>query len=170
MRGFTSTDNASLAKEPFAVNSYVGRYRLRHPDQWSTLKLSSTFLPDSVGWLDRSSSDAYLKNVTIKGMGHINTGLILLLTVLLQVLAFWNRRGICHRLVPAVSILVTGVGMFAVTMVCVFFLQRYALPMFVCICIALCLSIDGLLEERRGKPLKSEYAGHERGGSIGLGC
>src|SRR5262249_1407289 len=62
LKGFTETSDASLAEEPFVENSGVGMYRLDNPDLWIPLdQLSSTFLPESVAWLDRSRTDTYLK-------------------------------------------------------------------------------------------------------------
>jgi type IV secretory pathway TrbD component len=147
LKGFTTTSNASLAIDPFAENSYIGTYRLQNPRQWTPLDvLSSTFLPESVTWLDRSASDAYLKGISVRGFKHVNIGSIFFLTVLALAFCFWKRRGVWSRAIPAASILLIGVAEFAATMVCVYFMTRYVLPMFVCIGIALCLSIDGWFE------------------------
>lgn len=147
LKGFTETSNASLAEEPFAENSGVGRYRLDNPDLWNPLdELSSTFLPESVAWLDRSGTDAYLKGMTIKGLKHPQLGLILVITLLLIGLCLWNRRGMWNRAIPALLILLTGIGVFAATMICVYFMQRYALPLWVSILVALTLAIEGLFE------------------------
>jgi hypothetical protein len=143
LKGFTNTNNASLAIDPFAENSYIGTYREQNPKQWTPLDvLSSSFLPASVAWLDRSASDAYLKGINVRGFKHVNIGSILFLTILALAFCFWKRRGVWSRAIPAASILLIGVAEFAATMVCVYFMTRYVLPMFVCIGIALCLSID----------------------------
>jgi hypothetical protein len=42
--------------------------------------------------------------------------------------------------------LLTGIGVFAATMICVYFMQRYALPLWVSILVALTLAIEGLFE------------------------
>ena len=144
LKGFTTTSNASLAIDPFAENSYIGTYRLQNPKQWSPLDmLSSTFLPESVGWLDRSAGDMYLKGIPVRGFKHANVGSILFLTILALAFCFWKRCGVWSRAIPAASILLIGVAEFATTMVCVYFMARYVLPMFVSMVVALCLSIDG---------------------------
>jgi hypothetical protein len=147
LKGFTTTNNASLAIDPFAENSYIGTYRLQNPKPWAPLDvLSSTFLPESAAWLDRSASDAYLKGTSVGGLKHVKVGWILFLTILALAFCFGKRRGIWSRAIPAASILLIGVAEFAATMVCVYFMTRYVLPMFVSVGIALCLSIDGWFE------------------------
>jgi len=148
LRGFTETSNVSFAKDPFAENSYVGFYRLNRPDQWIPLnELSSTFLPDSVAWLDRSGNDPYLTRAGIKGFRNPRLDLILFVTLLFLGLCFWKRRGLCSQAIPALTILLTGIAVLAATMVCVYFMARYALPLWVSVLIALCLSFDGLFEK-----------------------
>ena len=145
LKGFTAVSNASLATDPFEENAYVGTYRQQSPEQWIPLNgLASTFLPESVAWLDRSATDAYLR-----GFGHVNLASILLLTILLLGLSLWKRRGIYSHTLPAITILLVGVGIFGASMVCANFLRRYVLSMFISVCIALCLSIAGLLEEKK---------------------
>ena len=150
LKGFTTTSNASLAIDPFAENSYIGTYRQQEPDQWASLDmLSSTFLPESVAWLDRSAHDAYIKGVNVKTLPHAKLASLLFLTIVLLGLCFWKRRGVYSHAMPAVFVLLTGVAEFAATMVCVFFLTRYALPMFVSMGIALFLLVDGCLETKQ---------------------
>jgi hypothetical protein len=152
LRGFTETSNFSLATDPFAENSYVGKYRLDNPEIWIPLDvLSSTFLPGAAAWFDRSLNDVYLKGRTVKGFGRLHLSSTLFLTVLFVGLCFWNRRAMYSRAIPALTILVTGIGVFAATMICVFFMTRYALPLWVSVLIALGLAIDGLFEGRSQK-------------------
>jgi hypothetical protein len=147
-RGLTKTTNVSLAKDPFAENSYVGRYRLNHPEQWIALNaLSSSFFPDSVAWFDRSRTDVYLNSFR-----HTHLSSILFVTLLFLGFCFWNRRGVRSRAIPALTILLTGIGVFSGTMICVYFMSRYALPLWVSVLVALCLVIEGLFEERAAIP------------------
>ena len=155
LRGFTETSNFSLAIDPFAENSFVGKYRLDNPDTWVPLNvLSSTFLPESVAWLDRSGTDVYLKGRSVKSFRLSHLSSTLFLTVLSLGLCFWNRRGVYSRAIPALTILLTGIGIYAATMICVFFLQRYASPLWLSILVALGLAIEGLFEVRSSKGLK----------------
>jgi hypothetical protein len=150
LKGFTETSNVSFAMEPFAENSYVGSYRLNNPDQWIPLNvLPSTFLPESVAWLDRSGSDPYLKGVSIKGLRRSHLNLMLLVTLLLLGLCFWNRQSVRSRAIPALTILLTGMGVFVATMIFVYFMPRYALPMWVSVLVALSLAIEGVFETGR---------------------
>jgi hypothetical protein len=147
LRGFTETSNFSLAIDPFAENSYVGKYRLDNPDMWIPLDvLSSTFLPESVAWLDRSVTDVYLKGRSIKGFRLTHLSSTLFFTLLSLGLCFWNRWGVYRRAIPALAILLTGIGVFAATMICVYFMTRYALPLWISVLIALALAIEGLFE------------------------
>jgi hypothetical protein len=147
LRGFTETSNFSLAIDPFAENSYVGKYRLDHPDIWIPLDvLSSTFLPESVAWLDRSVTDVYLKGRSIKGFRRPHLSSTLFVTLLSLGLCFWNRWGVFRRAIAALTILLTGIGVFAATVICVYFMTRYALPLWISVLIALALAIDGLFE------------------------
>ncbi len=130
LRGFTETGNFSLAIDPFAENSYVGKYRLDNPGIWIPLNvLPSTFLPESVAWLDRSVTDVYLTGRSIKGFRHTHLSSTLFLTLLSLGLCFWSRWGVFSRAIPALTILLTGIGVFAATMVCVYFMTRYVLPL-----------------------------------------
>jgi hypothetical protein len=150
LKGFAKTSNYSLAIDPFLQNSYVGKYRLDNPDIWIPLNvLSSTFLPESVAWLDRSMTDVYLKGKSVLGFRRPPLSATLFLTFLSLGLCFWNRRGVYNRAIPALTILLTGMGVFAATMICVFFIARYALLLWVSVLIALCLGIEGLFEIRK---------------------
>jgi hypothetical protein len=145
LKGFAETSNFSLATDPFAENAATGKYRLDDPDLWSPLNtLSSTFLPESAAWLDRSTVDVYLKGRIIKGFRRQHLDSILFWTVLSLGLCFVNRWGVFGQAIPALTILLTGIGIYATTMVCVYFMTRYALPLWVCVLIALGLSIEGL--------------------------
>jgi hypothetical protein len=147
IRGFTKTGNSSLAITPFAENSYVGKYRLNDPDIWTPLDvLPSTFLPESVAWLDRSVSDVYLTGINLMGFRRVHLNLILLLTFLSLGLCFWYRRCLFSRTIPALSILLAGIGVFGATMVCVYFMTRYVLPLWISVLIAFALAIDGLFD------------------------
>ena len=145
LKGFTETSNFSLATDPFAENAATGKYRLDDPDFWSPLNaLSSTFLPESAAWLDRAAADVYLKGRSIKGFRRLHLRSTLFGTLLSLGLCFVNRWGVFGQAIPALTILLTGIGIYAATMVCVYFMTRYALPLWVCLLIALSLSIEGL--------------------------
>ena len=145
LKGFTETSHFSLATEPFAENAATGKYRLDDPDLWSPLNvLSSTFLPESAAWLDRAAADVYLKGRSMKGFRRQHLGSTLFWTLLSLGLCFVNRWGVFGQAIPALTILLTGTGIYAATMVCVYFMLRYSLPLWVCLLIALSLSIEGL--------------------------
>jgi hypothetical protein len=145
LKGFTETSNYSLATDPFAENAATGKYRLDNPDLWSPLNaLSSTFLPESTAWVDRSAADVYLKGRTMKGFRRLHLGSTLFWTLLSLGLCFGNRWGVFGQAVPALTILLTGMGIYAATMVCVYFMTRYALPLWITLLIALSLSLEGL--------------------------
>jgi hypothetical protein len=147
LRGFTKTSNSSLAIDPFAENSYVGKYRLDSPSIWIPLDvLSSTFLPESVAWLDRSGNDVYLAGRSIIGFGRTHLSSTLLLTLLSLGLCFCYRRCLFTRAIPALTVLLTGIGVFGATMICVYFMTRYVLPLWISILIALALAVDGLFD------------------------
>jgi hypothetical protein len=150
LKGFTETGNESLAIEPFAENSSVGTYRLSDPGLWRPLNvLSSTFLPETSAWLDRSGVDLYVKGRSIRGLRQPHLSLMLFTTLFLLLLCFWTRRAVCSRAIPALAILLTGTGVFAATMICVYFMPRYVLPLWVSVLIALSLAIEGLFETGR---------------------
>jgi hypothetical protein len=147
LKGFTETTNFSLATDPFAENAAVGKYRLNDPELWIPLNvLSSTFFPESAAWLDRSATDVYLKGRSMKGFRRLHLGWILFGTLLSLGCCFVNRWGVFSQAIPALTILLTGIGIFAATMVSVYFMNRYALPLWVSVFIALSLSMEGLCE------------------------
>jgi len=158
LRGFTEANNITLTREPFAENSFVGRYRLDDPQLWAPLnELSSTFLPESIAWFDRSGSDANLQGMNIKGLKYPQLIATLSITLLFLGLCFWSRRGVWSLAIPALTILLTGIGTFAATMVLVYFMPRYALPLWLSVLIALCLAIEGLFEAiKRPQKMGSE--------------
>jgi hypothetical protein len=154
LKGVTETSNFSLATDPFADNAATGKDRLDDPDLWSPLNaLSSTFLPESTAWLDRSTVDIYLKGRSMKGFRRQHLGSTLFWTLLSLGVCFVNRWGVFGQAIPALTIFLTGIGIYAATMVCVYFMTRYALPLWVCLLIALSLSIEGLCAgfERRNR-------------------
>jgi hypothetical protein len=154
LKGFTEASNFSLATDPFVENAATGKYRLDDPELWSPLNaLSSTFLPESAAWLDRSAAELYLKGLSIKGFRRQHLGSILFWTLLALGLCFVKRWGVFDQGIPALTILLTGIGIYVTTMVCVYFMTRYALPLWVCVLIALGLSIEGVCAgfERRNR-------------------
>jgi len=94
LRGFTETSNFSLAIDPFAENSNVGKYRADNPNIWIPLNvLSSTFLPESDAWYDRSLSDVYLKGRAVKGFGRLHLSSALFFTLLSLWFVFLESSG-----------------------------------------------------------------------------
>jgi hypothetical protein len=145
LRGFSDTNNFSLARGCFAENSFVGTYRLDNPSLWIPLNvLPSTFLPETLAWLDRSAVDGYLESFK---RPRLNT--ILFLNLISLGFCFWKRRCVFSNGIPALTILLTGIAVFGASMICVYFLVRYALPLWICLLIALGLVTDSLFEGRK---------------------
>jgi hypothetical protein len=172
LRGFTEVNNVNLMREPFAKNSGVSCYRLDDPQLWAPLNaLPSTFLPESIAWFDRSGTDPHLKGLSMKGLKCPQLIAALSITLLFLGLCFWSRRGVWSRAIPALTILLTGTGTFAATMICVYFMPRYALPLWLSVLIAVCLAIDGLFETtKRPEKKESEEGNRPRHSFAALRC
>src|SRR5215469_16994851 len=100
------TNNFSLARGCFAENSFVGTYRLNNPSLWIPLNvLPSTFLPETLAWLDRSAVDGYFESFK---RPRLNT--ILFLNLICLGFCFWKRRCVFSNGIPALTILLTGIG------------------------------------------------------------
>ena len=108
-------------------------------------------------------TDVYLTGRSIKGFRHTHLSSTLFLTFLSLGLCFWNRWGVFSRAIPALTILLTGIGVFAATMICVYFMTRYVLPLWISILIALALAIDGLFDGIEMRNHREADFGHVAG-------
>jgi hypothetical protein len=146
VKGSISIDNATIALAPFYANAYPALDRVRHPDLWAGLTgleaLTSVNLLRATLVLDRSTNDSYVllwKNLPL--------GVLIALSFLIGVAACILHKKIPEQVIVGLLALGTGVTLFAVNCVCVYYMPRYSLPVLVTAVFALlacCAPLDAI--------------------------
>lgn len=127
VKGSISVDNATIALSPFYANAYPALDRVRHPDLWAGVTgleaLTSVNLLQATLVLDRSKNDSYVllwKNVPL--------GVLITVSFLIGVAVCILDKKIPEQVLVGLLALGTGVTLFAVNCVCVYYMPRYSLP------------------------------------------
>jgi hypothetical protein len=147
-RGLWGASNASVALAPFVHNRSTGELRMQDPRLWYPLRdLRSTFRAESVAWLDRAKKDKYLS------LGdRVNLGWIYMLASSFCILCCYRRRAVLRCVLPALTIMITGCVIFGATMVCEYYMSRYALPLQVSGLIGFSLALVGISKTFKASP------------------
>jgi hypothetical protein len=145
-RGFLQADNAKIAFAPFYENWWGADDRLKRPDAWVTLKaLPSVHLNQAAVVMDAARRDPYVNF----GRGLPLGALIVLVIFLSGAVSIINRE-ISGTVLIGWSALAIGIVVFAANCVCVFYLDRYALPLLITSVFALSASLVPLTEKENG--------------------
>ncbi len=141
-QGLVRGNNAGLAAAPFEHNRYVAETRSAEPSLWKPLSiLPTTFAPAAIVLQHRASKDVYL------GFGNrLRFGLLFgAAAAAAIVLTFWRGAGLRVGL-PVLTILATGLVVFGATMICVYYMDRYTIPLEVSALAALSLILGESFE------------------------
>ncbi len=141
-KGLARGNNSGLAAAPFEHNRFVAETRSADPSLWKPLViLPTTFAPAALVLQQRASKDVYL------GFGnHWRFGYLLLAAAVAAIiLTIWRGAGLRVGL-PVLTILVTGFVVFGATMICVYYMERYTIPLEVSALAALSLVIGEICD------------------------
>jgi hypothetical protein len=134
-KGILKGNNAGLAEAPFEHNRYVAENRGTNPTFWRPLDvLPSTFLPAAVLWQKRALHDFYLDIGN-----HWRLGILLLGCVGAAVALTRCRSAALRVMIPVSSTLVSGLVVFGATMACVYYMDRYTIPLEISILVSLAI-------------------------------
>jgi hypothetical protein len=133
VKGLTSADNSQVALSPFRANLFCALDKIKRPEAWAELAaLPGVDLVQATVTLDAASRDPYVNFGRMRPLG----GLILL-DILLGGIACVIGREIPQTVLIGWSALATGIAVFAANNVCVYYMERYTLPLLVTALIAL---------------------------------
>jgi hypothetical protein len=140
--GLFRASNPSIAAAPFDHNRYAGWVRMKDPVLWAPLDaLRSTFFRAAVAWIDRAGKDGYLSSGS-----KVRIGLLYLVATILCVGCCFRRVAILDNVLPAASIMITGLVIFGATVVCEYYMSRFALPLQASALIGLSLAVVGIFQ------------------------
>ena len=132
-KGLIRADNSQVALSPFRANLFCAIDKIKRPDAWAGLAaLPGMDLVQATVTLDTASRDPYVNFGRTRPLG----GLILF-DILLGGIACVIGRGIPRTVLIGWSALATGIGVFAANSVCVYYMERYTLPLLVTALVAL---------------------------------
>jgi hypothetical protein len=140
VKGLISADNSQVALSPFRANLFCALDKIKRPEAWAELAaLPGVDLLQATVTLDAASRDPYVNFGRTRPLG----GLILL-DILLGGIACVIGREIPRTVLIGWSALATGIVVFAANSVCVYYMERYTLPLSVTALIALLAPLDWL--------------------------
>ena len=135
--GFTIASNSRIAYSAFDANRAAAEDRVRRPEVWKSLaEMPSLTIPYAVALADRARQDPY-SNLA----DSIPIGVFSILVTGLTAAACVVRKRLPEMAIVAASILLTGILVFGANAVCVYYMDRYALPLLISIVVALFASV-----------------------------
>lgn len=141
--GLWRATNSSIAVAPFENNRYAAEVRPEQPDLWRPLdSLRSSFLPEAIAWGDCAAKDGYVSSGK-----RLQLGWPFIVAVLLCIACYFRHAAVPDPVILSLSVMATGLVIFAATVVCVGFLSRYALPLQLSGLIGVSLALAGLFRK-----------------------
>jgi len=135
--GFATAGNGKIAYAAFDANKSAAGDRVDRPDAWKTIVYWPALdLPYATYLADHARLDPY---ITLQG--SITLGFLAVVTICLSLFASLRRRSLTETATIALCILFFGALVYRANTVCVYYLHRYALPLFASVAVALCASI-----------------------------
>jgi hypothetical protein len=135
--GFTIAGNGKIAYAAFDANKSAAGDKVDRPDAWkSIVRWPALDLTYATYLADHARLDPY---ITLQG--SITLGFLAVVTIGLCLFASLRGRGLTEMATIALCILFFGALVYGANTVCVYYLHRYALPLFASIAVALCASI-----------------------------
>ena len=143
VKGLIRADNSQIAMSPFQANVFCAVDKIKRPEGWAELAaLPGVDLVQATVTWDAASRDPYVNFGRAMPIG----GLILL-DLLLGGIACVIDRAIPRTVLIGWSALATGIVVFAANSVCVYYMERYTLPMLVAALIALLSALDWIAHQ-----------------------
>jgi hypothetical protein len=143
VKGLIRADNSQIAMSPFQANVFCAVDKIKRPEAWAELAaLPGVDLVQATVTWDAASRDPYVNFGRAMPIG----GLILL-DLLLGGIACVIDRAIPRTVLIGWSALATGIVVFAANSVCVYYMERYTLPMLVAALIALLSALDWIAHQ-----------------------
>jgi hypothetical protein len=143
VKGLIRADNSQIAMSPFQANVFCAVDKIKRPEAWAELAaLPGVDLVQATVTWDAASRDPYVNFGRAMPIG----GLILL-DLLLGGIACVIDRAIPRTVLIGWSALATGIVVFAANSVCVYYMERYTLPMLVTTLIALLSALDWIAHQ-----------------------
>ena len=137
---------------PFQANVFCAIDKIKRPEAWAALAaLPGVDLVQATVTVDAASRDPYVNFGRTWPLGDL-----ILLDILLGGIACVIGRELPRTVLIGWSALATGIVVFAANSVCVYYMERYTLPMLVTALIALLAVLDSIA----GQMLAS-HRGHE---------
>ncbi len=135
--GFATAGNGKIAYAAFDANKSAAGDRVDRPDAWKTIvHWPALDLPYATYLADHARLDPY---ITLQG--SITLGFLAVVAICLSLFASLRRRRLSEMATIALCILLFGAFVYGANTVCVYYLHRYALPLFASVAVALCASI-----------------------------
>ena len=135
--GFTDASNQRIAYGAFDANKSAARDKVARPGAWKSLvQWPALNLQYATYLADRARLDPY---INLEGSAPL--GLLALLAIGFTISACLRKRRLTQTAILALCILFFGTLVYAVNTICVYYMPRYALPLFVATVVALLASI-----------------------------
>jgi len=145
VKGLVRADNSQVAMSPFLANVFCAIDKIKRPEAWAELAaVPGVDLVQATVTVDTASRDPYVNFGRTRPIG-----VLILLDILLGGIACAFDREIPRTVLIGWSALATGILVWAANSVCVYYMERYTLPMLITALIAL-LAALAPLGERAG--------------------
>jgi hypothetical protein len=140
--GFTDASNQRIALAAFDANKSAAGDKVARPSTWKSIaQWPALDLPYASYLSDHVRLDPY---ITLQG--SVSLGFFAIVTTCLSVIACVRKGRVTEAATVALSILLFGTLVYGVNTVCIFYLHRYALPLFAAVIVALFASLTALGE------------------------
>ncbi len=137
--GFTNAGNQKIAYGAFEANKSAAVDRLARPQAWKPVaQWSALDLPYATYMADHVRLDPYINLA-----GSACLGFLAMLTIGLSLFACTRKKRPTEISIVAICVLCFGAFVYGVNTVCVYYMDRYALPLFAAIVVALLAAIAG---------------------------
>jgi hypothetical protein len=142
VKGFVRADNSQISMAPFRENVFCALDKIKRPEAWAEMAaLPGVDLVQATVTVDAASRDSYINFERGRPLG-----VLILFDLLLGGIACGLARKIPRTVLIGWSALATGIVVFAANCVCVYYMERYTLPMLVTAIIALLAALVPLGE------------------------
>jgi lipopolysaccharide export LptBFGC system permease protein LptF len=138
----TDASNQRIALAAFDANKSAAGDKVARPSTWKSIaQWPALDLPYASYLSDHVRLDPY---ITLQG--SVSLGFFAIVTTCLSVIACVRKGRVTEAATVALSILLFGTLVYGVNTVCIFYLHRYALPLFAAVIVALFASLTALGE------------------------